>query len=1058
MNLEEKYQKLTDIEHILKRPGMYIGGIEEITNKEWVLEDDKIITKTITYSPGLYKLFDEAIVNAYDQSIRDKTLTIIKIDITEDKIVVYNNGIGIDVLIHPKEKIYIPELIFSHLRSSTSFASSNEFSTGGIHGYGIKLTAIFSKKFTVSVGDPINHKQFEQTYTNNLSKKTNANIKQYDKKEGFVKITFTPDFKRFGSDKFSQDILSLFYRRAYDIAALSKAKVYLNGKLLVTNSLNKYINLITEEQQIDFTCSHTNMFITRANTYKYLAFVNSIYTVEGGTHVDPLINSFISKLKEFIMNKYKTNIKSNYLKDLFLFVISTNIKDPSFSSQSKEKLVSKVPLCDIPSNFITKVFKKLELEPIILNYIQTIQSTQLKKTEKSSKKTVKGIKKLYDAAYAGTSKSHLCSLILTEGDSAKAMAMSGLAAVPNSNKIFGVFPLKGKLLNVREATHNQIMNNKEFINLKQIIGLQNGKVYKDTSELRYGSIILMMDADVDGSHIKGLFLNMMHYYWESLLTLDGFIKFFITPIVKVINGPTFYNLDDYNKWKATNNKKYEIKYYKGLGTNTGKEAQEYFKNLDKHLVTFKYQPDKSKDTFLLAFAKDRADDRKKWVSKYDSSITHTGKSITSEEFINKELIHFSNYDNIRSIPNLVDGFKPSQRKVLYSSFKKNITSDIKVAQLVGYISEHTSYHHGEMSLTNTIIGMCQNFVGANNINLLMPNGQFGTRLSGGKDHSSARYIYTQLSKITRYIFSSLDDDLLNYLEDDGFKIEPEYYIPLVPMILVNGCEGIGTGYRTFIPKYNIKEIINELMEKLKNPNYKFKELKPYYNGFKGTIMKEGNTYTVKGLYEKKDKNIIITELPINSWTDNYKEFLDNLGINYVNNCTDTTVNFTLKNIQDFDEKKYGLVKTINIDNMYLHNSKGIITKYDKVSQIMNEFYKIRLDMYDKRKKYLLNKLEVILLILNSKIKFIQLIISGKLTVIGKDKKEIITFLRKTKLYDNKDEFDYLLRMSFYNLTKEKIDELKKEKKDIEAEYNYIKNKTIEELWKIDLEKIEKLIT
>lgn len=1053
VNLATKYQKLTDIEHILKVPGMYIGGIEEIENNVWVLDNNNIIYKTITYSPGLYKLFDEALVNAYDQTVRDKTVNLIKVDITSTQISVYNNGIGIDVLMHPKEKIYIPELIFSHLRSSTSFGSTN-LTTGGIHGYGIKLAAIFSKKFTVEVGDSVNHKKFNQTYTNNLNKRSEPKVDSYDNKDGYVKIVFTPDFKKFNVTDFSNDLLALMYRRVYDIAAICKAKVYLNGKLITSNSLTKYTALITHGQQVGYKCGETDIIVINSKTYRQLSLVNSIYTSRGGTHVDPIVNNIINLLKEYIKSKYKASIKPGYLKDLFTIIISTHIANPSFSSQTKDELVSKAPICDISNTFIVNIFKKLELEPIIKSYINMMQHGELKKTEKSSKKKVKGIKKLHDALYAGTSKSGLCSLILTEGDSAKTMAIGGMSVIPNANNIYGVFPLKGKLLNVREATHKQITTNEEFINLKQILGLQSGKVYKDTSDLRYGSVILMMDADVDGSHIKGLFLNMIHYYWESLLSVDGFIKIFITPIVKIINGPTFYTLDEYDKWKLDNKKKYEIKYYKGLGTNTRQEAQEYFKNINKHLVTFKYVAGTSTETFLLAFAKDRADDRKKWIAKYDKTKINKGLTMTNVEFINRELIHFSNYDNIRSIPNVMDGLKPSQRKVLYGCFKKNLTSDIKVAQLVGYISEHTSYHHGEMSLTNTIIGMCQDFVGSNNISLLMPNGQFGTRLMGGKDHASARYIFTQLSKITRILFSPLDDELLNYLEDDGFKIEPEYYMPIVPMVLVNGCEGIGSGYSTYVPKFNITDIISELINKLQDSKYKFKELIPYYKGFTGGIKKDSkNIYLVNGLYTKDNNKIIISELPVTSWTETYKEMLDDNNINYLNKSTDTVVNFTLKNVELFDEKKFGLIKVINMNNMYLHNSKNVITKYDSVGEIMNEFYNVRLELYKIRKAYILNKLQVILKILESKIKFIEFIIDKKLKVIGKNKTDIIKFLDLNKFYNNNDDYDYLLRMSFYSLTKEKIDELKKELDDVTKEYNGIKNKTVEQLWINDLEKI-----
>ena len=188
-----------------------------------------------------------------------------------------------------------------------------------------------------------------------------------------------------------------------------------------------------------------------------------------------------------------------------------------------------------------------------------------------------------------------------------------------------------------------------------------------------------------------------------------------------------------------------------------------------------------------------------------------------KDFIDKELILFSRYDNTRSSPCVIDGFKPSQRKVLYGAFKRKLTSEIKVIQFSGYVSEHTAYHHGEASLNGTIISMAQDFVGSNNVNLLVPSGQFGSRLLGGKDAASPRYIYTYLSPITRLIFKEEDDALCRYLVDEGQRIEPDYYLPIIPMVLVNGSEGIGTGYSTTIPNYNPVDIVNYIKSKLNSP-------------------------------------------------------------------------------------------------------------------------------------------------------------------------------------------------------------------------------------------------
>lgn len=1099
-DIAKKYQKLDPIEHVLKRPGMYIGGIDEIENNIFVLDGEKIISKKINYSPGLYKIFDEIIVNAYDQTVRDTTVNTIKVNFQKNKneISVFNNGKGIDVVIHPKEKIYVPELIFGHLRTSTSFGEESRI-TGGIHGLGAKLTAILSIYFKVEVGDTKNKKKFTQIYKNNLKEKSKPIIEKYTGPEGYVKITFKPDLKYFKLKEISEDLWNLFSRRVYDISALTKptVKVYLDGKRIPINNFESYVTLffpsIKHDEQhiiIKEKCHERWYFILTPSKhgFTHVSFVNGIYTENGGKHVDYIMNRIVKELKDMIQRKHKQTVSSQFIRDKFKLFLASVIEDPTFSSQTKDELMTPPnkfgSQCNISDQLVKRIYQKLDFATLIKQHIKYMESLEISKTDVKKKKTLKDIPKLYDANFSGTTKSNQCTLILTEGDSAKTMAISGLSAIKKWNDTFGVFPLKGKLINVRDASHNQLINNNEFINLKKIIGLTSGKVYNKDNlhELRYGHIMLMMDADVDGSHIKGLFINMVHHFWPSLLEIDGFIKMFVTPIVKVSKGKesySFYSLPDYEKWKnkTKNYSQWNIKYYKGLGTSTAEEAKEYFLNLGKNTINFKIGTDA--DRYIkLAFSKDMADDRKKWLKKYDHDIVfnYNQKNMSYKDFINKEMIHFSNSDNIRSIPSVMDGFKPSQRKVLFGSFKKNLVDEIKVSRFVGYVSEISSYHHGEASLANTIIGMAQKFVGSNNVNLLDPKGQFGSRLMGGKDHSSPRYIFTQLMKITRNIFIKDDDYILNYLDDDGFQIEPDYYIPIIPMVLVNGAEGIGTGYSTMVPKYNVVEIIDNFVQKIKGE--KFQDLKPYYSGFKGQIVKKDKyTYLTKGKYKREGNIVTVTELPITLWTETYKSFLENtlMEKSFVSsvksNSTETDVYFTIKfnDLNTLDrlekdgdkfvnglEKLLLLVKVINMGNMHLFNNKGEIMRYSGPVQIMEEFYDIRLEYYGKRKKYLLDKLEHDINILDSKIKFIDMIVSKK-NVVGIEKKKLVDILKKDKFYlvDGESEYDYIFRIPVYSMTKEKIVELNDMLKDKKNQYDKLKKKSLEYIWTDDLLTLKK---
>jgi DNA topoisomerase-2 len=376
--------------------------------------------------------------------------------------------------------------------------------------------------------------------------------------------------------------------------------------------------------------------------------------------------------------------------------------------------------------------------------------------------------------------------------------VSGLSSEARNN--WGVYPMKGKLFNTRGETQKRILENKEIFEIVKFMSLTMGKEYKTRADvakhLRYGRIMIMCDQDLDGSHIKGLIINLLHSEWPSLLNIPGFICFMNTPILKAKKGKQeleFYNAQEYNKWKELSQPVgWTEKYYKGLGTSTGKEFREYF---DKpKIVGFVHNGKPSDDSIDLAFNKKRADERKTWLTEYskDSFMDTSLTTVLYEDFMNKELILFSLKDCERNLPNLMDGLKVSQRKTLFAAKKRRLTSEIKVAQFTGYVSEHSGYHHGEASLNGTIVGMAQNFVGSNNINLFSPNGQFGTRLQGGKDSASERYIFTQLSKITQFIFTEPDDKIVHYLHDDGMQVEPSYYVPVIPFLLVSGSKGIGT--------------------------------------------------------------------------------------------------------------------------------------------------------------------------------------------------------------------------------------------------------------------------
>jgi len=1105
-SIEETYIKLEPIQHVLLRPSMYLGDINFKIDKQFIYQNNRIIQKEISYNPGLYKIFDEIIVNSLDATIRDNTVNTISVNIDKDYFSVLNDGKGIDVVIHPEHKVYVPQLIFATLLSSTSF-SEEERITGSIHGLGAKLTAIFSIKFIVEVWDKKRKTYYYQELENNLSKISKpviTKIKPEDETKGGVKITVYPDFARFKTTNFSNDMLNLLNRRVVDLLALTKndINIYLNNnKLVRKHEFDDYLKLFpADDEWIIGKCvkNHQWAFAIRFNDGKHIdhhthiSFVNGIYTNKGGKHLDYMIDLLFEKFQKLV----GTDLTKRLFNDYITICLKTTIINPSFNSQTKEELTTPINKfgfqCDISKDF----WEQVKTSDLINKLKQVVSSSGQKviaKFDGSKKNKIKHIPKLEDANFAGTKKSVDCILILTEGDSAKATAISGISAILNGRNYYGIYPLRGKLLNVREATTKQINNNQEIIDIKKILGLKSGVQYnKDNiKDLRYSAVMLMTDADEDGSHIKGLIINFFDYFFPSLLEIKGFLRILQTPLIKVTkkeNIINFANIRAYKVWKekTDDNHLWKIKYYKGLGTSTSKEAAEYFKNIDNNTVNI---INKQNNTdILLAFSKTKINERKLWLQKYDPDkilSINPPTTITIKEFINQELIHFSNYDNIRSIPSIMDGLKPSQRKVLYGCFKRNLINEIKVAQLAASVAEIASYHHGEQSLVATIINMAQNFVGSNNLNLLKPIGQLGTRLEGGKDNASARYIYTQLENYVDKIFHKIDNELLDYLDDDGVLIEPKFYIPIIPMILINGTEGIGTGFSTNVVNYNPLDIIQWLEHKLKGKTFK-KELIPFYKNFKGKIIKyDETTYVSEGILniDEKKNEIIITELPIKLWTTNYKEFLEELIYenknslfkSYTNLSSDVNIYFILK----FDPNNFNtinkmfltkdennlnqlykylkLYKTIKISNMHLYTTDYKIKLYNSVEEILNDFYKIRLQFYNKRKELLINKLKDDISYVNNQIKFIKLVIDSNGKIFKLEEKKLINFLEENKIKQYNESFDYLLNMSFKQLSKINLDKLEIKFKNLKINLEMLEKKNSKDLWLEDLSELTNII-
>ncbi|KAL3674198.1 hypothetical protein V7S43_000158 [Phytophthora oleae] len=660
--IADTYQALSPIEHCLQRPDAYIGSVALLDDAAVFIaspDSTNIVRQKITYVPGLVKLFDEILLNAYNQTVRDGTGCSeihVSVDRETNAITVINNGAGIPIVKKKELGCYVPEMVFGHFRTSSNYndGAASKRITGGKNGFGCKLTNIFSKEFTIETIDSEREMRYTQSWSGNMSEKSKPIIKKC-KKKPFTRVTFVPDLKRFGLDSVTDDIVMFMKKRLIDVGFASHrgVRTYYGNDLISIKKPDDYMKLYAHPSDEKFIVDDTNErwavgVVLSDSGYQQVSFVNGIHTASGGSHVDHVVTQ-VAKIIIDSLKAKKIVVKPSDVKNkLFVFVRAV-IEEPNFDSQSKETLI--MNKSSFGSTFTpSEAFVKKLLKSSIYNNMTAVADTKtlkdLEKTNGVKKSRLTDLPTLEDAAFAGTRKSLQAKLILTEGLSARTFAISAFNVIGREK--YGVFPLKGKLLNVRGVKIAKVIANAEIANIVRIVGLKYSLKYEDDADmqtLRYGGIIALTDADTDGTHISGLILNFVHHFWPALVA-RGFLSFCITPIVKVSSKSKlleFYTLSDYEKWLETAKDKYTTKYYKGLGTSTAKEAQDALKDIDRKLIKFESDA-KCDESMSLAFDSKRANDRKQWLlERYDSThhIDRKQRQVSTSDFINYELSHLA---------------------------------------------------------------------------------------------------------------------------------------------------------------------------------------------------------------------------------------------------------------------------------------------------------------------------------------------------------------------------------------------------------------------------------
>ena len=1086
MSVQKKlaYIKQDPITHILTRPDMYVGSKGFDRQQVYVYTNETIVSREVSVSPALVRTFVEILSNAIDNMERESKMTYISVDLSATHCEIRNDGAVIPIEQNEvetskgkKELIYNHSLIFGHLLSGSNYDDTEKRYTSGRNGLGAKLTNVLSTSFTVEGVDPTNKAKLVQTWTNNMRSTGGPKVTKSSRVNGYTSIKWSWDCEWFGMKKgLPQDTLDLLAMHVLNASLLTGLKVTLNGTKL-PNKLASYFDLLSGCSTSDILKlqnEHSRVFVIPSSEFEAISFVNGIQTKNGGKHVNAWVEAVCRPVIEKLKGGKRSAATSLTIKDVkpyFKFLVVTRIPNPEFESQEKNELKTPIKADPITSYQVTKIMK-WPISDALKGLMLSKEKKQVTKAIAASARhpVIDG----YDRANnAGGAKGKDCTLIVCEGLSAKTFAVDGISKGLGGKKgrdWFGIYPLRGKMLNTRNATPTSIKNSAVITNLMKIIGLDYGNPDK-LEKLNYGRLCIITDADVDGIHIEGLILNFFHSLFPTLLKRN-FVISMKTPILRV--GKTYY-FDERSATTAfqrrDNKVKYDkVKYYKGLGAIEPKETDKVF-----GIKMLQFEEDKtSDDSFKTAFDKAESAERKEWLSQYnphDQSKRTLDDEDSKTEMIkfsisrhlNDELIKFFHDDCKRSIPSALDGLKESQRKIVYAAKKCNLKSGDtsegrKVAQFGADVAKHTNYHHGEENLFKTIIKMAQSFPGSNNIPLFAELGRFGTRLEGGEDAASPRYIKTNVVPEFNNLFNPLDDALLDMREDDGDLVEPCHYVPTIPLLLVNGCVGIGTGWMCNMPQFNPKDVTTacRLWMSDRHEFIEFtKTMKPWYNGFSGNIEKVGETkFQTKGAYTTERNGVIhVTELPVGLWNSKFQKILDEKEVRYNNRSTPTKVDYEIFADAKFDMKDFEkkMCTPLNLDNIVVFDKDDKIAKVTLV-ELFDMWGDARLTLNQKRKAALIADLDKRTRIATCKSKFIKAVKAKKIDMTSEEKK-IVDLIKSEEIAKDESDIKMLLDLPVRTLTEERRKELELSIEKIARERDMLAEKSDVDMWVEDVAKL-----
>ena len=1158
----EEYAVYSPRSHVLKRPDRDLGGAESVTETTYVfnrlppVESASSLSslfsanwREVTYNPAFIKCFDEVRANAWDRMFRDKMLRniVITVDRESGHICIKNDGQGIPLtkmcVKDGDPEQYIPSLIFGTFNSGSNFDDEQEDVryTGGRFGLGVKLCNVFSKQFHIDVADPVNELRLQQTFTDNMGTKEEPIISKWKLKRGYCSVKFLFDFKRLGMEGIDDDTFSIIERLVIESRASLHPRINLsfNGLNLPFKDMRDFARLFSGDKPLAYDFCKSRDPDSQMLMYEVCAFPMMESIAEGACDIG-FVNSlscskgrhmqlFRSRIKEAVTSMLRksrsldndVDVTSAAMKSSLFVIGRALVSKPTFASQSKDTLTTSIAKINIswkPSPAFTKCVTNIVKEDLLeLHNANLARAAKKQMNIVGTKRRGHVIIDKYDSAVHVGKRNADCTLILTEGDSAKALAVAGLSVVGRER--YGVFPLRGKPLNVRNATISTIMQNNEAVSLMRILGIQLGKTYESTDSLPYSSVWIFTDQDPDGAHITGLIMNFFHTLFPSILTADPcFLKRFVTPLIKAFpkcgsgreRDQCFFSQREFDEWAEHNElNRWTTKYYKGLGTSTSAEAREYFLRASEYVVPLDASGPRTDELMRAMFDDSLASERKRLLTHEfdpDKAADYKGaETMLWSDFILKDLLPFSNYDNVRSIPSVVDGLKNSQRKVLWTFLKQNLTKEVKVAQVAARIAELTEYHHGEDSLVETVVGMAQNHVGCgNNINLLKPVGQFGSRLNKPKEHAAARYIFTRLEPIARKVFPKDDDAILDFNILDGKQVEPKHFLPVIPWVLVNMAFGIGTGWSSNTVPYHPEFLCSLLRRRLmpaaapKSPASSVSAPPitqlPWFSKFTGKVQlisqsSNKESWVTFGTFERLSGGcgVRVTELPIGYWSSAFlehvkKNLMVNTGsakekgkhssnkwnpfVNYIEErSTESKVDVVLyaANVEEVqlmtDAELVAQLKlktTGNCNNLHAFDERGRLRNFPDIESVLDTFVPERMKGYKRRKAFQIEEMTKNMVKLENKARFLEQIMDESLVLHRLPKEDLEELLRSKDFVcvGEPPTFDYLLSMPYWSTTLSKFESLRKEMDSTRAALETLKATPSERLWLKDLDAFE----